>query len=100
MRTSEFMMALNALCHDRELPKEIVIEAVEAALVSAYRRDYGGAPNIFVRLEPNTGHAQVFAEKEVVEVVEDDRAQITLADARRLNNGIIPQLGDTVRIEM
>lgn len=100
MRSSEFMMALNALCHDRELPKEVVIEAVEAALVTAYRRDFGGAANISVRLEPNTGQAQVFAEKEVVEEVEDERGQISLEEATRLSKGVTPQLGDVIRVEM
>lgn len=100
MRSSEFMVALNALCHDRELPKEVVIEAVEAALVTAYRRDFGGAANISVRLEPTTGQAQVFAEKEVVDEVEDERAQISLAEATRLSKGVTPQLGDVIRIEM
>ncbi|HBY98394.1 MAG: transcription termination factor NusA [Ardenticatenaceae bacterium] len=100
MRSSEFMMALNALCHDRELPKEVVIEAVEAALVTAYRRDFGGAANISVRLEPTTGQAQVFAEKEVVEEVKDERGQISLVEATQLSKEVTPQVGDVIRVEM
>lgn len=100
MRTSEFMIALNALCHDRELPREVVIEAVEAALVTAYKRDFGGSANISVRLEPTTGQAQVFAEKEVVESVEDERTQISLAEATRQSKEVTPQIGDIIRVEM
>ncbi len=98
MRTSEFMMALNALCHERDLPKEIVIQAIETALLTAYKRDYGAIHNATVSLDPVTGQARVFVEKEVVEEVYDARTEIALEDARHIDPNA--QLGDVVRVEI
>ncbi len=91
------MLAINQLCAERKLPREVVLEAVEAALISAYKRNFGAATNIEVQIDPNTGNARVYALKEVVETVQDHKTQISLKDARRL----VPtaQPGETVRIE-
>jgi len=94
---SDFMLAINQLCAERKLSRDVVLEAVEAALISAYRRNFGAATNIEVRIEPNTGDVRVYALKEVVETVQDHKAQISLKEARRVEPGA--QLGDTVRIE-
>ncbi len=98
MRTSEFMMALNALCHERDLPKEIVIQAIETALLTAYRRDYGAVHNATVSLDPVTGEARVFVEKEVVEDVLEPRTEISLEEARRIDPNA--KLGDVIKVEI
>ena len=77
----EFSAAISQVCHDRQLPKEVVLEAVEAALVSAYRRKVGSVPGISARIDPETGEARIFTDKEVVESVTDDSSQMTLEDA-------------------
>jgi len=94
---SEFAIALSQICADRKLPEAVILEAIEAALVSAYKRDFGSTQNITVTLDPRTGRAQVFAEKEIVEQVEDPRVQISLAEARQLD--AMAELGGTMRIE-
>ncbi len=76
------MMALNALCHDRELSKDVVFDAIETALHAAYRRDFEQEPNIYVEMDRSTGEAQVYVDWTVVEEVEDPRAQISLKEAQ------------------
>lgn len=98
MPTSEFMAALNALCHERDLPREIVIQAVESALKTAYKRDYGAIHNVSVTLDQDSGMARVYADKEVVEEVIDDRTEISLEDARQEKEDA--QLGDVVPDEI
>ena len=94
---SEFAIALSQICADRKLPENVILEAIEAALVSAYKRDFGATQNIRVTLDPRTGRARVFAEKEIVEKVEDPRLQISLAEARRLD--AMAEIGGTIQVE-
>ncbi|MBN1135499.1 MAG: transcription termination/antitermination protein NusA [Anaerolineae bacterium] len=81
---NDFMMAINQVCAERKLAREVVLAAVEAALISAYKRNFGAVTDITVQIDPNTGAARVFAEKEVVENPEDVKTQISLDEARRL----------------
>ena len=95
---SDFLIALTQLAAERNLPREMVIQAIEAGLVSAYRRDSVGAgQNIMVRLNPATGEIKVFTIMEVMEEVEDPKQEMTLADARKLDPKI--EIGGTVEIE-
>jgi N utilization substance protein A len=94
---SEFAIALSQICADRKLPENVILEAIEAALVSAYKRDFGATQSIAVTLDPRTGRARVFTEKEIVEQVEDPRLQVSLAEARGLD--AMAELGGTMRIE-
>ena len=94
---SDFMLAINQLCAERKLSREVVMEAVEAALISAYKRNFGVVADIEVQIESSTGAARVFAVKEIVEAVEDSKAQITLEDAREVDPDA--ELGGTVLIE-
>ena len=94
---SDFLLAITQLCSERNLPKEVIIEAIEAALISAYKRNFGAARNISVKIDPSSGKARVYAEKEVVEEVQDERSQISLAEARRIDENA--EVGGTVTIE-
>jgi N utilization substance protein A len=94
---SDFMLAINQLCAERKLSRDVVLEAVEAALISAYRRNFGSATNIEARIEPNTGEVQVFALKEVVETVQDRKTQISVDEVGRIDPDV--KLGETVRVE-
>ena len=94
---SDFMLAINALCAERRLPTEVVLEAVEAALISAYKRNFGAADNIEVQIEETTGDVRVFSVKQVVEDVEDPKVEIGLADARAVDAEA--ELGGAVLIE-
>ena len=82
---SDFIVALTQLAAERNLPREIVLSAIEAALVSAYRKDSVTAgQNLSVKLDPGSGDVNVYVVKTVVEEVEDDRVEIGLEDARKI----------------
>ena len=82
---SDFMVALKQLAAERHLPMEQVLGAIEVALASAFKKDNpASGQNITVTLNPNSGDVSVYALKTVVESVEDDEREITLADARRI----------------
>ncbi len=96
---SEFLLAFNQICSERNLPKEVVLEALTTALVSAYRRDVNAssAQNITAVIDGQTGLAHIYAEKEVTEKVQDARTEVMLDVARQ----IVPdaKLGDMVMVE-
>ena len=92
---SDFMVALKQLAAERHLPMEQVLGAIEVALASAFKKDNpASGQNISVTLNPNSGEVTVYALKTVVEDVEDDEREITLADARKIRREVA--LGDEV----
>lgn len=95
---SDFLIALTQLAAEKNLPREIVFDAVEAALASAYKRD--GAPNAVVSVKVNheTGDARVFRHRTVVEEVENPDEEITLKEARRIQPDL--RLGESLVEEM
>ncbi len=93
---NDFMVAINQVCHERQLPVEIVLEAVEVALVSAYKRNYGGN-SISAKIDQDTGELSIFAEKEVVEEVLDPKNEISLEEARQIDPDV--DYGDVVQVE-
>ncbi len=95
---SDFMLAITQLSAEKNLSKEVVLGAVESALVSAYRKNnFAPTQNLSVKISPATGEVVVWAEKTVVEVVTDPRQEISLPDARRLNK--TAELLDTLMVE-
>jgi len=95
---SDFLLAITQLSAEKNLPKEVVIGAVEAALVSAYRKDnFAPNQNISVKISPTTGKVEVWAEKTVVEQPSDHRHQISLAEAHRFKQDA--QIDDTIMVE-
>ena len=92
---SDFIIALTQLAAERNLPREIVLSAIEAALISAYKRDSVAAgQDISVKLDPNTGDVSVFTIRTVAEEIEDPDIQISLADARKIRTDA--EIGDVV----
>jgi N utilization substance protein A len=81
----ELMIAINQVCHERQLPIDIVLEAVEVALISAYKRNYSGNHSITAQIEPKTGKVLVLSEKVVVEAVQDERNEVALDQAKEIN---------------
>ena len=81
----EFALAFNELLDDKQLPKEVIIEALEAAMVSAYRKTVNAstAQEIIGKIDDETGAILIYAEKEVVEEVQDARTEVALADAQK-----------------
>ncbi len=94
---NDFLVAITQLCTERGLSKEVVLNAVEQALVSAYRRNFGGGQNISATIDPATGKARIFALKTVLDDVKDERQEIALADAQAIDPMI--QVGGTINIE-
>ena len=95
---SDFLIAITQLSAEKNLPKEIVIEAIEAALVSAYRKDnFATNQNILVKINPTTGGVKVWAEKAVVELPSDSRREISLDEARRIKPDT--QIGEVIEVE-
>ncbi len=95
---SDFVLAITQLSAEKNLPREVVLGAVEAALESAYRRD-NFAPNqeVSVKIDPANGRVQVWAAKTVVEQPQDLRCEITLDAARKIKPDI--EMGDIVTVE-
>lgn len=82
----QLLMAINQICAERNLRPQVVIEAVEQALVSAYRRHFNvSASNVEARLNPETGDVHIYARKEVVPVVTDPKTQIGVEEAIRID---------------
>ena len=82
---SDFIMALTQLAAERNLPREIVLSAIEAALISAYRRDgVAAGQDISVKLDPATGDVSVHVVKTAVEEVTDPQQEVSLAEAREI----------------
>ncbi len=82
---SELIRAINQISAEKELSKQVILEAIEAALISAYRRNFGSAANVSARIDPDTGEMRVYTEKEVVEKVQDPKTQVDLREARKTN---------------
>ena len=83
---NEFVLAFNEVLEEKQLPKDIVLEALEAAMVSAYRRavNASNAQDVKAVIDPETGKVAIYAEKEVVEVVQDVRTEVSLKEARQV----------------
>ena len=95
---SDFMIALTQLAAERHLPREQVLQAFEAALASAFKKDsLELGQNVSVKLNPNNGEVNVFATKMVVEEVEDPRREIALREAQLIKENVI--LGEDLAVE-
>ncbi len=95
---TEFMVALTQLSAEKHLPKEVVLSAIESALVSAYRKDaFAAGHDIAAKINPNTGEVKVYVRKTVVEKLSDEIHEISLKDAQKTDRNA--QLGSTVSIE-
>lgn len=94
---SDFSAAIAQISAERGVAKEVIIETVEAALISAYKRSFGPGQNVAVRIDPGSGEAKVFTLKKVVEEVLDDRTEMTVSEAQGWRKGA--QLGDVIEIE-
>jgi N utilization substance protein A len=95
---SDFLLAITQLAAEKNLCREVVLGAVEAALVSAYRKDsFAATQNIEAKIDPNSGRVKVWAEKTVTDKPEDRRREISLADARKINTEA--ELDDLIMVE-
>jgi len=99
MQSSEFFFLLERVGRERGLSSEILLESVKEALTSAYKKKYDESPrNLRVILDEEKGKVQVLVDKEVVEKVTNSGIEISLEEAREINDKI--KLGDQVKIEV
>ena len=95
---SDLIDALDAIEKERRIDKEVLIEAIESSLISAYKRNFGSTANVRVHLDRETGEIRVFTSRTVAETVEDPAVQISLEDARAINEYY--EIGDNIEKEI
>jgi N utilization substance protein A len=96
---SDFLLAFNQVCSDRGLSRDVVLEALQVALVSAYGRSIGEdvPPNVMAKIDLESGAAHIFIEKQVVDEVTDPALEISVRKARELRP--LVKVGDVVTID-
>jgi len=96
---TEFALAFKQVLNDKNLPEEIIIEAIQDAMVSAYRRSVNAssAQKVEAEIDLESGDVVVFVEKEVVEDIQDDRTEVLIEEARKVNPDT--ELGDLEMVE-
>ena len=82
---ADFIMAVQELGKEKGIEPSVLFEAVEEALVTAYKKNFGSSQNVRVDLNRTTGELHVYAQKHVVENVEDDANELSLEDARKID---------------
>lgn len=82
---NEFIKAVESLEKEREISKELLMEAIESALVSAYKKNYGTNQSVRVKIDHETGEFEVFMQKTVVAEAHDKNSEISLEDAREID---------------
>ena len=88
---------INQVAVDKDLDNEVIFDAIEAALISAYKRNYGSVANVTAEVDRASGEMKVFAEKEVVEDIINPNTEILLEDAKMVEPS--SELGDVVLVQ-
>ncbi|MCM3123272.1 transcription termination factor NusA [Mesobacillus sp. AQ2] len=96
--SSELLDALTILEKEKGISRDVLIDAIEAALISAYRRNFNQAQNVRIDLNLGNGSMRVFARKEVVDEVFDPRLEISLEEAQKINPNYVVE--DVVELEV
>ena len=94
----ELILALEELEKEKGIKKEYVLESIETALVTAYKRNFDALENVKVDIDQKTGATHIYSIKEVVKNAKDELTQIGLKDAQKINKTL--KVGDTVEIEI
>ena len=95
---NDFMLALDELCKEKGLDKATILDALKKALIKSYQKNYDNQENVDVIIDEESGKIEVFALKNVVEEVEDSISEISIKDAKKINQTY--DLGDVARIEL
>lgn len=96
--SSDLLDALTALEKQKGISRDVIVEAIEAALVTAYKRNFNQAQNVRVDLNLEKGTMKVYSRKDVVDEVDDERLQMALEDALLVNPAY--EIGDVVEEEV
>ncbi|WP_077367529.1 transcription termination factor NusA [Anaerosalibacter sp. Marseille-P3206] len=95
---AEFIEALQEIEKDKGISKEIIFDALEAALISGYKKNFGSSQNVEVEIDRTTGSVKVFAKKTVVEDVEDELLEMSIEEAKKID--LKYEIGDVVQLEV
>lgn len=98
MNGKEFLNAVDVLEKEKHINRDIIFEAMELALLSAYKKNFDSLTNAKVSINRETGDIKIYSYKTVVEEVEDDEIEMSLDEARKINKTI--ELGDTIDTEI
>lgn len=96
--SKDLFNAIHLLSEEKGIDKDVLIDALEAALISAYKKNFKSAANVRVDLNEETGSMKVYSRKEVVEELEDKNQQLTLDEALEISPNY--QLGDVIEVEV
>ncbi len=96
--SAELILALEQLEKEKGIKKEIIIEAIEAALISAYKKNFGSAMNVKVNIDRTTGDVRVFGLRKVAEEPDMDQMDISVDEAAKLNPTLA--VGDIAEMEV
>ena len=94
----ELILALEDLEKEKGIKKDYLLESIETALVTAYKRNFDSLENVKVVMDPQTGATHVYSVKEIVENPENENTQISLQEAQKIDKDY--KLGDTVETEI
>lgn len=94
----ELILALEELEKEKGIEKAYLLESIETALVTAYKKNFDSLENVKVVMDQDTGATHVYSVKDVVKTVEDSALQISVEQAKKINKGL--QEGDKVEIEI
>jgi len=95
---TEFIQAIEELEKEKEISKEVLFEAIESALVSAYKKNYTNSQNVRVSIDRELGHVNVYRRMDIVEVVEDPAAEVSLEYAQSIDPAY--ELGDVIEYQV
>ena len=98
MDVKEFIKAMDELERERGISKDYLIESLEAALVTAYKREFDTVDNVKVTIDAQTGELHIYSVRDVVEVLEDPLLEIDLESARKIDS--VYNVGDVVNLEI
>ncbi len=94
----EFILALEQLEKEKQLSRDILIEAIESALVSAYKKNYGTSENIRVNVDNETGDVNVYMKKEIVEEVDNELMEVSIEEAKSLDEDF--EIGEFIEYQV
>ncbi len=95
---NQFLSAIEQIAEEKGISKDTIMETIEMALIAAYKKDFGDKDQeVRIEVSPDNGDARIFIIREVVDEVENEHLQISVADAQKIKKGA--EVGDTVEIE-
>lgn len=98
MQQNQFISAIEQICEEKGISKDVVMETIEMALIAAYKKDFGDKDQeVRVEVDPSTGDPRIFVTKEIVKEVENPHLEISVADAQVVRSSA--KAGETLEIE-